>query len=307
MKRGPALLLGLFAMFATTGAAKAFSLTQLLNTLVAERAGETSTGVAYGPGPRQRLDIYRPVTGQERRPIVVFYYGGGWTSGERATYAFVGGALAARGYTTVIPDYRVFPDVKFPTFVDDAATAYQWTNDTLAGGCGDPRPVIVIGHSAGAYIAAMIALDRTRGSRDGAPVPQPAALIGLAGPYAFDPTTWPSTKTIFAPAAAKPDAARPITFARTGAPPSLILHGRADTTVQPYNSRDFTTALTTRGNAAQLKEYDGIGHAGLVMAIAPPLRWRAPVLDDMLAFLDRHGGRTMLSRTCAKARADLAR
>ena len=303
MSRAAKLLLVGLATVATVGAARAFSLGQVLSGLVAETAGDVSRGVAYGAHPRQRLDVYRPEPGQERRPIVVFYYGGGWTSGERATYAFVGGALAARGYTTVVPDYRVFPDVRFPAFVDDAAAAYRWTHDTLATGCGGARPVIVVGHSAGAYIAAMLALDRRLTSTGGAALPQPAALIGLSGPYAFDPTTWPSTKDIFAPAAGAPDTARPIAFARPQAPPALILNGRADTTVQLYNSRDFTAALTAKGNPATLKEYDGIGHAGLVMAIAAPLRWRAPVLADMLAFLERNGGATRLASECAKPRA----
>ena len=288
------------ATVVTVGAAQAFSLSGLLSTLVAESAGETTRGIAYGPGPRQRLDVYRPVAGQERRPIVVFYYGGGWISGDRATYAFVGGALAARGYTTVIPDYRVFPEVRFPAFLDDAAAAYRWTSETLANGCGGPRPVIVVGHSAGAYIAAMVALDRRLTSRDGAPLAQPAALIGLAGPYAFDPTTWPSTKTIFGAAVGAPDSARPIAFARPSAPAALLLHGRSDSTVQLYNSRDLASALTSKGNTVVHKEYDGIGHSGLVMALAAPLRWRGPVLADVLAFIERHGGTQLQPRDCSK-------
>jgi acetyl esterase/lipase len=271
-------------------AADATSLSAFLGAIAAEGGIEASRDIAFGAHPRQRLDIYRAPAGAERKPIVLFLYGGGWTSGDRATYAFVGAALARRGYTTVIPDYRLFPEVQFPAFLDDAAIAWRWVHTTLAGGCGSARPVIVVGHSAGAYIAAMLALDRSLASRGGAPLPQPAALIGLAGPYAFDPTTWPSTKEIFAPAAGRADTARPIAFARHGAPASLLLHGGADDTVQLYNTRDLAAALRSKGGTVGSKFYPGIGHVGLVTAIARPLRWRAPVLTDMLAFMERHGG-----------------
>jgi acetyl esterase/lipase len=286
------LLTALSMLVASAGIAPvthAFSLERLFNAVVSERAGEVTQGVPFGLHNRQRLDVYRAPVDRERAPILVFFYGGSWKEGSRGTYAFVGSALAARGYTTVIPDYRLFPEVSFPAFLDDAAAAYRWVATNIANSCGTTRPVIVVGHSAGAYIAAMMALDEPA-SRDGALLPRPAALIGLAGPYAFDPTTWPSTRTIFAPAAGKPDTARPLAFVRPGAPLALLLHGGDDDTVQLYNSRDLAAALNRQKSAATLIEYPGIGHVGLVLAMAQPLRWRAPVLSDMIAFIERHHG-----------------
>ena len=218
----------------------------------------------------------------------MFLYGGGWTSGERGTYAFVGAALAQRGFTTVVPDYRLYPSVQFPDFVEDAAAAYRYAVERLAGGCGARRPVVVAGHSAGAHLAALVALDRARAAGEKGHVGPPAALIGLAGPYAFDPTTWPSTRDIFRPALGKADEARPIAHVRRGAPPALLLHGRDDETVKRYNSADMLAALRAHGNVAVLTEYDEIGHVGLVTAIARPLRWRAPVLADIVRFIERH-------------------
>jgi acetyl esterase/lipase len=253
-------------------------LTDLFNTVASESGVAVERGRAFGPGPRDRADVYRPPAGRERAAVIVFYYGGGWTSGDRATYAFVGQALAARGYTTVIPDYRVFPEVRFPDFVADARQAYRWAGDQIA--CQGRRPVVVAGHSAGAWLAAMVALDRQLPTR-------PAALIGLAGPYAFDPTTWASTRAIFAPAAGHADRARPVAQVARGAPPTLLATAAADTTVKAYNADDFAVALSQADVVVERHHYDRIGHAGLVMAIARPLRWRASVLADMVGFIER--------------------
>jgi acetyl esterase/lipase len=267
-------------------------LPSLFNALAADGGVAAEPDVAYGPHPRHRLDVYRPANGVNRAPVVVFFYGGGWTDGARATYRFAGAAFAARGYTTVVPDYRLFPEVKFPAFLDDAARAYRWAHATFKDACGRPRPIVVVGHSAGAYIGAMLAHDPARRGDGRAIVPAPAAFIGLAGPYAFDPTTWPSTRDIFAPAAGAPDRARPITFAAAGAPPSLLLHGGADETVKLYNTRDFAAALSANGNVARVVEYPGVGHAGLVTSLARGLRWRAPALADTVAFIERHAAAT---------------
>jgi dipeptidyl aminopeptidase/acylaminoacyl peptidase len=118
---------------------------------------------------------------------------------------------------------------------------------------------------------------------------KPAGFIGMSGPYAFDPTTWDSTKAIFATAKTA-DSARPVTFARAGAPPSLLLHGADDTTVKQFNYQELATALKAVGTPVKTKLYPGVGHPGLVLSLAGPLRWRAPTLTDILDFIDQHAG-----------------
>lgn len=262
--------------------------TGLLDAFVREPGVAFRGGVAYGPGPRHRLDVYASCAAP-RGPIVLFFYGGAWTSGDRSTYEFVGTALASRGVTTVIADYRLYPEARFPAFVDDAARAYAWVDRHL--GSRGRRPIFLAGHSAGAHIAALLAYDRRYLARGAPEAHRPAGLVGLSGPYAFDPTTWRSTRSIFASAAAHPDAARPIAFASSGAPPTLLLHGRFDGTVAVDNARDLATKLTAAGAEARLVEYPLVGHAGLVLALARPLRWRASVLDDIVAFVETHAGR----------------
>ncbi|WP_125461697.1 MULTISPECIES: alpha/beta hydrolase [Rhodomicrobium] len=270
----------------------------LLSALVAEGGAVVETGIAYGPGTRRRLDIYRPADASPGGPIVLFLYGGSWRSGERDLYPFLGAALAKRGITVVVPDYRLFPQASFPGFVEDAALAYAWTWRNLARATG--RPIALIGHSAGAHIAALLAFDARYIAAQGAGIPRPAAFVGLAGPYAFDPTTFPSTKDIFA-TAPNADAARPVAFARGDAPPSLLMHGLDDDTVELYNLRDMVEALRAKGADVESVEFPRIGHFGIVLAIARPFRWRAPVLDKTVAFILRHAGAS--ARTARRADA----
>ncbi len=241
---------------------------------------------AYGPHDRHRLDIYRPADGADTGPVVVFFYGGGWRDGEREAYGFVGSALAARGITTVIPDYRLHPEVLFPAFVEDAAHAYRWVAENLAGSAGTSRPIVLMGHSAGAHIAAILAVDGTYVQNGEGRAPPPAGFIGLAGPYSFDPTTFDTTKEIFA-AVTDASRARPTELVTAKAPPALVIHGLADETVKPWNTRTFAEALGKAGVPVTKLEYPGIGHAGLVLTLSQPFRWRAPVLSEIVEFIDR--------------------
>lgn len=275
------------AVFAGTLIAMAFLPTgEILSRLVADRGPSVTSGIAYGANPRQKLDVYQPKVPCADGPVVMFLYGGAWTSGDRGTYGFAGSALAARGITTVVPDYRVYPEVKFPAFVDDAALAYAWVVKNIAQVGGRSRPIVLMGHSAGAHSAALLAYDGRYLARAGTSLPKPAGFIGLAGPYAFDPTTWPSTKNIF-DTAQTADSARPVALVRAGAARALLLHGSDDTTVKLYNTRDLVAALKAVGSAVETAEYSGIGHIGLVLTLAAPLRWRAPTLDDVVKFMEQ--------------------
>ena len=263
--------------------------------VVSEAGIEVEREISYGPDRRHVLDVYRPSgsAGQNRDqgPIVIFLYGGGWKNGHRSAYGFAGAAFAARGFTTVIPDYRLFPEVTFPKFVEDAALAYGFVARHFArAGAqanGSRRPIVLVGHSAGAHIAALLALDRRyleRATPDGI---EPLAWIGLAGPYAFDPTALPSTRPIFA-GVASADVTRPVTFARPNAPATLLMHGIPDSVVKLSNMRTLADVLTKAGSVVETIEAPDVGHMGLVLAISKPFRWRAPVLDKAVDFIARH-------------------
>jgi len=239
--------------------------------------------IAYGSLPRQHLDLYSPRS-RRSRAVIVFFYGGGWESGDRAMYGFVGYALASRGLTVAVADYRLYPEIRFPTFMQDAAAAYVFVARTIAQDATGAEPIYVMGHSAGAYIAALLAYDPAYIRMAEPDAPAPAGVIGMSGPYAFNPTTWPSTRDIFAAARQTPDQARPIAFVNASSPPTLLLQGLADGTVQPYNSRDLCTALRASGVWARLIEYPRLGHIPMVLSLARNMRWLAPTLDAITDF-----------------------
>lgn len=239
---------------------------------------------AFGSDPRQQLDVYAPSRAQNA-PVLVFFYGGSWSSGKRQDYQFAARAFAKRGYVVVVPDYRLVPQVRFPGFVQDGASAVRWTRDHIAVLGGDPQRIAVAGHSAGAYIALMLALD-PRWLREAGVEGAIRAGISLAGPADFLPFTVGATREAFG-ASPDPRATQPISFARADAPPLLLLHGDADDTVYPKNSRNLASAIQKAGGRVEEKEYPGLGHVGILISLSKPFRGKASALDDSVAFLAR--------------------
>ncbi len=255
-----------------------------VNFLSSSGEFERSAGIAYGPEDRHKLDVYRPMVPEAKRTVVVFLYGGGWRSGEREDYRFAAEAFAARGYVTVVPDYRLYPQVRFPTFVEDAARALTWVRRNVREFGGNPDRLVLVGHSAGAHSAALVALDRRYLDTAGVPEESILGVVGLAGPYGFDPTTYPTTKDIFA-TARRADDTRPIAFARTGAPPMLLIHGLDDSIVEPRNSESLAMALRDRGAVARYLPLANVGHPGVLLALTSTFEDLGPVMPETVAFI----------------------
>ena len=245
---------------------------------------QAAEGVAFG-SHGQKLDVWRPVgSAGKKLPVVVFFYGGGWHAGTRQGYAFAGRALAAQGFVVVVPDYRKVPDVRFPAFVADGAEAMRWVRDHAGDFGGDTGRVAVMGHSAGAYIAAMLALDSRYLIASCADPHFIKAAVGLSGPYDFYPFTTDNSRNAFG-AYPSPAETQPITYARADAPPMLLVTSDKDTTVKPRNAVALNAKLTALGAPVQFKEYAGLNHEDVAMSLSKPFRSKAPVLADSVAFL----------------------
>jgi acetyl esterase/lipase len=238
--------------------------------------------VAYGTHPRQHLDVYSPKSA-ESRPIIVFWYGGGWESGRKSQYRFVGAALAKAGYIAVLPDYRLYPEVKFPVFVHDGADALKWVMSHAAEIGGDPKRIYLAGHSAGAHLAAMLAYDRSQLERVDLPADTVRGFIGLSGPYALDPNN-DTYRSIFAKPFDKPDW-QPVQLAKAGAPPALLLHGSKDDVVDVAHARAMADALTKLGVDVTLRIYPDRGHRDTVAPFAAAAPNKLPVMDEIRAFV----------------------
>ena len=248
-----------------------------------------ATAIPFMPGPDGKLDVWtqRDPTAK-KRPVVIFFYGGAWVKGRRIDYGFVGKAYAARGFVVVIPDYRKVPAVRFPAYVEDGAKAVRWTHDNIARYGGDPDRILLAGHSAGGYIAMMLALDRHYLMAAGVNPKSIRAVAGLAGAYNFYPFT--SARAVAAMGnAADPGQTQPITFARRDAPPLWLATGTADTEVEPRNAITLAAREGALGNRTTvLREYPGLTHNDLIMAVSKPFRAKEPVLDESVAFFRRY-------------------
>ena len=264
------------------------SLLQLFNLLVPKDAGsrELARGIAYGSHPRQRLDIYAPRMSVGPRPVVFFIYGGSWSDGDQTNYDFAGRAIAALGYVTVIADYRLVPDIEYPVFLEDGVAALDWVATNIATYGGDPARLALMGHSAGAYNATMLALHPAYASRLASPAGI-ACVVGLSGPYDFFPFDGPISRRVFG-GVSNPEDTQPIAHVARKAPPMLLGTGDKDNLVLPRNTVALANRLRVMGNAVEERHYPQLGHPQTLLALSRPVRHLAPVLPDVAAFLSQY-------------------
>lgn len=271
------------------GAVAACSPVAAINALTPSGTYTLHSDIAYGPDPRDKLDVYVPRDAQKPAPVIVFFYGGNWNSGSRKDYEFVGEALASRGMVAVIADYRLYPQVRYPDFLNDCAAAVAWTVREAAGYGGDPRRLFIMGHSAGAYNAAEIALDSRWLAGQGLSPSIFRGLIGLAGPYDFIPIENPDTRPVFLYPNTPPDS-QPINHVSASAPATLLIASTSDSLVNPVrNTGGLARRLRAAGVPVEEVYFDRTTHTTLIGAMSRPLRALAPVLDTVDAFVTRSG------------------
>ena len=240
---------------------------------------------AYGADPRQTLDIYIPEHPVKNADVVVFIYGGRWQFGSKEEYRFVADGLTEKGFIAVIPDYRLYPQVDWRDFMADTAAAYHWVETHIAAYGGNPNRIFIMGHSAGAHLAAMVALDPMLRQKAGSER-APCGMIGLAGPYDFLPIDDADVQQVFK-SANRLIETQAIFYADHIGSPMLLLTGAADTTVKPGNTYRMASAIKEHGGTVEVLSYPKVGHIGIMLALARPLSFLAPTLQDTTNFIHR--------------------
>ncbi|MHC8331104.1 alpha/beta hydrolase [Pseudomonas sp. LB3P25] len=259
---------------------------KLLNALTPDATYDKTEGITYGADPRQKLDVYVPRHPMENAPVVVFFYGGSWNSGSRSDYAFVGEALASRGIVAVLADYRLYPQVRYPLFLEDGARAVAWTHEHIRQYSGNPQRLYLMGHSSGAYNVAMLALDPGLLGAVGLSPHNLSGWIGLAGPYDFLPIKNPDVRPVFF-WPDSPPRSQPINHVSRGAPPALLIAASDDERVNPArNTGGLARKLREAGVPVQDLYFSRTSHATLVATLSRPMRGLAPVLDVVTAFVN---------------------
>lgn len=246
----------------------------LVNSIAPNHGFEVEQGIYYGQQKRQKLDVYYPEVIRSNAPVIVFFYGGSWRRGDRERYRFVGQALSSQGYLTVIPDYRLYPEVQFPAFVEDGAASVAWIKQNIPQ---SENGIVLIGHSAGAHLAALLALDGRYLHEKNVSQNSIIGMIGLAGPYAFEPEQYRRFRPIFANATPA-ELSQPVSHARGDAPPLLLLHGTDDRIVLPLHSQLLQERMNSEDGRVKRLEMDGVGHFGIVLALSEPFAHLAPNL-----------------------------
>jgi acetyl esterase/lipase len=279
------------AVLALAGAAASLagcSATKVLNTIEPRFGLNVTRNLVYAPGPRHDLDVYAPRSPSPHTPVVVFIYGGGWDSGEKSQYAFVGDALASHGYVAIVPNYRIYPQAHYPDFLEDSAQAVAWAKAHAREFGGDPDDLFVVGHSAGAYNAAMLTLDPRWLAAVGLdPHRDLKGMVGLAGPYDFLPLQSDELKAIFGVAGQEPPS-QPINHVDGRNPPMFLAHDDGDKVVFPRNTAHLAAKITAAGGPVEVRYYKGLSHPLMIGVFAAPLRFLAPVFRDATQFIDSH-------------------
>jgi acetyl esterase/lipase len=259
---------------------------KVLNALTPDDTFDKKVGIAYGDDPRQKLDVYVPRHPLKGAPVVVFFYGGSWNSGNRGDYTFVGEALASRGIVAVLADYRLYPQVRYPLFLEDGARAVAWTKAHISSYSGNPQRLYLMGHSSGAYNASMLALDTNLLGAVGMSPKDLSGWIGLAGPYDFLPIENPDVRPVFFWPDSPPQS-QPINHVSRGAPPALLIAASKDNLVNPTrNTGGLASKLREASVPVQDLYYSRPSHITLVATLSRPLRRLAPVLDQVVGFIE---------------------
>ena len=263
---------------------------KVLNSLVPENGYELVSGVEYGTNARQKLDIYLPKAAEKStalKKVIIFYYGGNWDSGERADYKFAAEALVSHGYIVVIPDFRVYPEVLFPGFMADPVSAAKWVKTNIKKYNGDANKVFLAGHSSGAHMAVMMAINPEYLAEASLKPNDFAGVIGLAGPYDFLPLKSDRLKTIFG-SEAEQWKSQPINFVNGKNPPLFLAVGMKDDTVWPRNTINLAKKIKEKNGLVEVHEFASYGHVDMVAKLAKPLRGNGELLKSVITFIDLH-------------------
>lgn len=289
------ILLSFILLSALLGAA--CSPVNVLNSLIPSQGYAVKRDIAYGELQRQQLDIYTPTAAninKQALPVIVFFYGGSWDSGEKEDYLFAAEAFTSQGYLVVIPNYRVYPEVKFPQLMQDPASAAKWVKTHIAEYGGDAEQIFMVGHSAGAHLLAMLALNPAYLAEVSLTPQSFNGYVGLAGPYDFLPLKSARLKDIFGSEETQ-RASQPIHYVRGDNPPLLLAVGLKDGTVWPRNTFHLAQAIRAQHGQVDVIEFPKYGHVDMVAKLAKPLRGNSELLNAIVQFLNanRHSNQVV--------------
>ena len=254
-----------------------------VNATNSTRGLKVTRDQSYGPDVRNKLDVYAPQDAHGA-PTILFIHGGSWQGGDKAGHAFVGESLARAGYVVGVMNYRLAPQNRYPSYVQDGAAALKWLRDHAGQFGGNPNDLFVSGHSAGGFNAAEL-VDHARWLAEvNVPVSSVRGVIGIAGPYSYDFRQYQSRVAF--PEGGHPDDIMPDRHIRPDAPPHLLLVAEKDTVVHPQNALNMEAALQKAGIPVQRVVLPRLNHVTIMGAVARNLTWLGGTRAEIIRFVE---------------------
>ncbi|MFP6901579.1 MAG: alpha/beta hydrolase [Opitutales bacterium] len=242
--------------------------------------------LAYGKHERQKLDVVWSAE-NKASPVVIFFHGGSWRWGVKDFYRDIGKEFAKQGVTFVVANYRLYPEVRFPAFVEDAARVVKWTRQHIGRYGGKPDAIFLMGHSSGAHIVSHLALNESYIEAVGGDFSWIKGVIGLSGPYTFQPSEEWLYNDVFHPLSKSPKVV-PISLVDGDEPPFLVLHGRHDYLVDVKQAEAFVQRIEEKGGEVTKRIFHLHGHFSMMRRITS---WYFPpkgILHEVLDFVEDH-------------------
>ena len=252
----------------------------ILNGITPSGSFSKAKGVSYGPLERHKLDIYKSDERRANAPVLVFIHGGSWEEGSKDIYKFLAEGFTSEGFDVVVPNYRLYPDAVYPKMLEDSAKAVAHVAKQFP-----ERSIVIMGHSAGAYNALRIGLNKTYLTAEGISIcDRVSGIVSLAAPTGVYPLKKEPLITIFPDRFQKNDA--PLAYADAPSPKLFVMNGRDDTTVGPKNAEELAAKINARGGAAELKIYDGVDHTQAVQFLSRHFDGKATLKADIISFIE---------------------
>lgn len=202
---------------------------------------------------KDKLDVYLP-EGKTNTPVIVSFYGGGLTAGDKNQQAFIGERFAAAGIATVVVNYRLTPTVMHPGHIQDAAASFAWVKRHIGEYGGDPRSVFVIGHSAGAYLVSLLSTDERYLAAQKLSLKDIRGVVPVSAFYSVEKTgvapdrdkrVWGTDEKVWIDAS-------PAHHLHTGIPPTLILYADGDDDWRRQQNTDMAQAMKKAGDTVTI-------------------------------------------------------
>jgi len=231
---------------------------------------EVEHGITYTEGApadaeKHKLDLYLPHD-KTRFPVLFFVHGGSWRAGDRSLYGSVGDRFAREGIAVAVPSYRLMPQNAHPAQIEDLAAAFNWVYRNIAQRGGDPARIYLVGHSAGAHLAALLALDGKYLNKFTLPRSSIRGVVAISGIFDVSKLETFVTAPDAADASARRDAS-PIAHAHSGAPHFTVTYCQWDSFGFPKQARDFTLTLKKNFVPARLLYVPGENHISEVLSL----------------------------------------